>query len=236
MKTLFKLLVLTLFLVITACSPDNISGLWLVEKVTAGEEEVTPVARWMRFNKDGTQQSGNGWKQHSTGSYEFDNNNRTLSIVNTNGYADPNEPFTVQLGEDGMVWTRKEEGQEIEVYLKKVEEIPQAPADKLLGVWDLTQVTDSTADVTNQYDLQNKRYLFIRWDNRFVIQHTPGGRLSGNYHTHGHRQQLQMIYYGTNCQTEQWEYEVNDNELILKSLNPKNKQSRKYQRIDHFPE
>jgi hypothetical protein len=36
-----------------------------------GNNEMTPIARWMRFNKDSTQTSGNGWLQHSEGSWVF---------------------------------------------------------------------------------------------------------------------------------------------------------------------
>ena len=70
------LLILVTFL-LTSCKNEQtqkenaILGLWVVKKVKMGDQEMTPIARWMRFNKDSTQTSGNGWLQHSEGSWVF---------------------------------------------------------------------------------------------------------------------------------------------------------------------
>ena len=45
---------------------------------------MTPNARWMRFNPDFTQESGNGWFQHSLGSWSLNSIKGELSIVNDN--------------------------------------------------------------------------------------------------------------------------------------------------------
>ena len=67
-----NLLVLAFVFLFTSCNNKleekvKIDGLWLVTKVKVGIKERTPISRWMKFNKDSTQTSGNGWLQHSVG-------------------------------------------------------------------------------------------------------------------------------------------------------------------------
>ena len=69
-----KIIKTFIFILIAACllscekeNRNSIHGLWLVEKVEVGENSMTPVARWTKFNADRTQTSGNGWLQHSNG-------------------------------------------------------------------------------------------------------------------------------------------------------------------------
>lgn len=66
LRLFFTLLIL---LSLPACEgKPSIDGLWLVKSVKVGGDEMTPNGRWMRFNTDSTQESGNGWFQHSVGS------------------------------------------------------------------------------------------------------------------------------------------------------------------------
>jgi hypothetical protein len=69
---------------------------------------MTSNARWMRFNADITQQSGNGWFQHSVGRWKLDPDNHDLTIVNTNGLDDLDDPFKVTLSNNEMMWERME--------------------------------------------------------------------------------------------------------------------------------
>lgn len=115
MKCELILLVLLTCLLMVSCEKSNrIEGLWVVEEVAVGEQEMTPNARWMRFNADSTQQSGNGWLQHSYGTWSMNEKTGELSVENVNGLDDPYGAFDVSVGKDTMFWSRQEEGQQVE--------------------------------------------------------------------------------------------------------------------------
>ena len=232
---LCKLLIPGLIL-LSSCTSNIIEGLWVVEEVKVGEEKMTPVARWTRFNKDHSQFSGNGWTQHSIGTWEFDATTKQLRVINTNGYIDPAGPFTVRLEKDRMYWNRTEEGQQVEVTLQRSKEIPASPGDQLLGVWDLERVTESGKDISDIYDPENKRYLFLRWDKLFTIQHSPSGRLTGIYRVHAHRPEIEMIFYQQDKPVEKWKFQVGPDRLELISPDAKHDIKMEYRRINYFPQ
>lgn len=179
---------------------------------------MTPVARWVRFNKDGTQASGNGWFQHSVGTWELNSKNKTLSIINTNGFEDQNSPFYVAIENDQMTWDRIEEGQSVTVSLKKENKLPQSPGDALLGIWSLEKVVEEEKDVTSMHDSREIQSLFFRWDKKFVIRKSPGGTFSGVYNVHGHKNEVELIFYGDDCKREQWAFEFEKEGLTLRSV------------------
>lgn len=224
---------------IISCSSNiksSFTGLWLVEKVEAGGETMTPVARWMRFYDDNTQQSGNGWYQHSVGIYKLDLSRQTLAVTNTNGYMDPYEPFHIDLSGDSMVWTREEEGTEVVITLRKIERIPSSPGDKLLGVWDFESITEGGEDFTSKYDPDKRRYLYLRWDRMFTARNAPGGRKDGIYKIHAHKPEIELVYYSDDCKREYWDFSFSDEMLILKSVNEPIEKIIKFSRINYFPE
>ena len=92
-----------------------IDGLWLIEKVKVGKDEMTPIARWVQFRKDSTQTSGNGWLKHSYGTWSLNKTNH-LKIINTNGLIDNADPFLVNIHENVMTWKRKEDNQNVQVF------------------------------------------------------------------------------------------------------------------------
>ena len=66
-----------------ACeNKTTIEGLWIVKSVRVGEQEMTPNAKWARFNSDLAQESGNGWFQHSYGIWNLDPKTNELSFIN----------------------------------------------------------------------------------------------------------------------------------------------------------
>lgn len=198
-----------------------------------GEDQLTPQGRWVRFKPDFKQESGNGWKQHSVGTYSIENDSK-LRIHNTNGYVDNYPAFDVEIDGNQMTWTREEEGEIVEVDLVRIESLPQREADKLLGVWDLESVTVDGENLIAEKDPESKRYFYLAWDGSFRIQHTPEGRLRGIYHTDGHRPILEMAYYDER-EMQGWEYEVTEDKLQLTSLGTEETEIRIYTRIDHFP-
>jgi|GEM_PF-6410493 len=54
-------------LMFLSCSKEkpNITGMWTIERVTVGVEEMTPLGRWMNLKENGTHQGGNGRYLHS---------------------------------------------------------------------------------------------------------------------------------------------------------------------------
>lgn len=196
---------------------------------------MTPAARWVRFNKNFTQQSGNGWYQHSEGTWEFNSVTKELKINNTNGYVDDYAPFKARVERNVMYWNRIEDGQEVEVLLHRADSIPESHIDKVMGVWDLVKATENSADITAQYDPESKWYIYYRWDRRFIIQNTPKGRLSGIYNVNGHVPAMEMVYDGTDCKRENWKFMVTQDSLILTSVGNDNEIQLVYKRIHYFP-
>jgi len=221
----YVLFVLMLLMTMSCGSNKKLIGLWQIDKVKVGSEEMTPIARWTRFNEDQSQASGNGWMQHSVGTWEYHRNKNELSVVNTNGIKDEFGPFMMRhLDDDQMSWVREEEGQQVEVVLKRITNIPTAPANKLLGVWKL--VSKKGED--------ESAYLFLRWDRIIINREAGKDRKYGMYKTHGHRQQLQIIYYGDPLSEENWDYRLDsDDELMLE--NKGQGTVLRYKRIDFVP-
>lgn len=215
MKYLLKFTLLVLIL--TGCKNESkIDGLWEVTKVEMGENEMTPNARWMRFNSDSTQQSGNGFFQHSYGTWKFDTEKNELSVNNENTLKDRNPPFTVSFEKDKMIWERTEEGAKVSVYLKPISELPKTYGDEVLGVWKLT---DSKGEHPNfRVNYTKSDYLFLRWDRKYVIQ-TDGKKSYGVYSVHGHKPELELIPYGNNIKREFWKIAYKEKAIELTLLN-----------------
>lgn len=226
------LLPLLVLLTMSGCQEKStIEGLWLVKSVTVGEDEMTPNARWMRFNDDGTQQSGNGLFQHSFGTWEMSSNK--LKVNNTNGLADRYEAFNVGFKDNKMTWERTEEGQTVVVNLERTKDLPLTYGDQILGLWKLNEAIGSGSffsETNNSND-----YLFFRWDKRFVIG-TDSGRYSGVYQVNGHRPQVALFTYDKEIERSNWEITYSQDGITLKQLNVDSAVTRSFQRIHAFPE
>ena len=196
---------------------NKIDGLWVVNKVKMGENEMTPIARWMRFNSDSTQVSGNGWLQHSVGTWSYNINTKQLSTKNENGTIDPAEPFVVTFENDKMIWSRIEGGQPLQVILEKIEKIPASSGNKLLGLWKLNSEIEET--------------LFIRWDDTYVKQ-SGSHKEYGVYKIHGHKPELQIVNYGENPEFKYYKFSVKKDKLKL--IKTDTKEELIYSRIHQF--
>ena len=221
--------VLFFILLISSCNKEKIElkidGLWLVKKVEVENSEMTPNARWMHFKSDSTQTSGNGWLQHSLGSWSFNENK--LSITNTNGFNDTNEPFNVVLSHKTMTWSRTEDGQNVKIFLEKINKLPTSEGNKLIGLWEKIPINDSLI-------YQHTSILYLRWDNTYV-EHNEGKRKKyGIYKIHGHKPELQLVNYGDKPEFKFYNFSVNDTLLTLKSL--KGNEEIIYSRIHQFPQ
>ena len=232
MNKIYLIIVIGIAFLFSCKNNPTIEGLWIVKSVTVGEDEMTPNGRWMRFNSDFTQESGNGWLQHSVGKWKLEPGNH-LTIININGLDDLNDPFKVTLSNNEMIWERMEEGQTIIVILERTLQLPSTSGDKLLGLWKLEEAVGNGSYFSNSKVTDD--YLFFRWDKRFVIG-TENGRVNGVYNVHGHKPEVELIPYGTQYQRDFWKIDFDEKSLTLKLLNTDSIVTRKFIRIHNFPQ
>lgn len=233
MKKIYLLLLIAATFLSSCATEPTIEGLWIVESVTVGEEEMTPNARWMRFNSDFTQQSGNGWFQHAVGTWKLDPETNELSVVNSNGLHDLNDPFKLNIDQNTMIWNRIEEGQSIEVKLERATQLPTTYGDELLGLWKLVKAKGIGSYFSESPESDG--YLFFRWDKRFVIG-TENGRINGVYNVHGHKPEVELIPYGDKFKRDFWKIDFDENTITLRLLNSDSIVTRKFTRIHEFPQ
>ena len=232
MKLTNSISLIMILLLFSCTKTKSIEGLWVVESVVVGNKEMTPNARWMRFNSDLTQQSGNGWFQHSIGTWSFETKLKELSIKNTNGLIDKNEPFKVSFENNKMAWKRIEEGQNLVVNLKKTNKLPKTYGDQLLGLWKLKESNGN--GIFFDESIQNNEYLFFRWDKRFLINSSKG-RIRGVYNVHGHKPEIELIPYNDKIKRSFWKVDYNEDRISLNLLNSDSVIVKKFVRIQEFP-
>ncbi len=226
-------LIAILFLISCENKP-TIEGLWMVKSVAVGDEENTPNARWTRFNSDLTQESGNGRFQHSYGTWKLNPKTNELSIENTNGLKDLNEPFVVTLNQDQMTWSRTEEGQQLKVTLVRSSQLPETYGDKIMGLWKLEEAIGNGNYFKQSDATKTNDYLLFRWDKRFVIG-TQEGKINGVYNVHGHKPEVELIPYGDQVKRDFWKIKYDENSITLKLLNTDSLVTRRFKRIHKFP-
>lgn len=231
-----KLLLIMIIIMAMSCSEKpSLEGLWVVESVKVGEDEMTPNAKWMRFNADFTQESGNGWFQHSVGAWEFNPETNALRMKTSNGLHDPNEPFQIVLKENEMRWSRTEEDAQVTVLLKRAKELPKTFGDDLLGLWKLDRAEGKGKYFRASEGITSNEYLFFRWDKRFVIG-SENGRINGVYNVHGHKPEVELIPYGEQFERDFWKIDFQGNSITLKLLNTDSTVTRTFTRIHEFPQ
>lgn len=230
MRRVYLIILLSVIFIVGCNDKNEIEGLWLVKSVVVDGKEITPNARWMRFNSDLTQESGNGWMQHSIGTWKLNSNE--LSIMNINGVDDSNEPFKIEIDNNVMVWNRVEEGAVVKVNLEKGLKLPVTYGDQLLGLWKLDNVEGEGKYFSSIKDSSN--YLFIRWDRRFIIGSNKG-KMHGVYNVHGHKPELELIPYSEKIKRSYWEIKFQEKSILLSLLNSDSLVTRTFKRIHEFP-
>lgn len=214
---------------------QSIVGFWEVERVEMGKKNVTPVAKWTRINADGTFQSGNGWLQNAKGSWNYDVEKNTLSMVDSLDVFDEFGAFRIAFSNERMLWAREEEGMTVKVTLVPIDELPMSPADYLEGIWDLIEITENQTSILSDFDRENKHRLHIRWDRVYVNFSATGQRLRGYWHIHGHRPEITFLPHQETEIPERWKVEVNRETLTMTGLSDSNHSiQRKYQRKNSF--
>jgi hypothetical protein len=199
--------------------PPPVDGFWLVSKVTIGTKEVTPIARWFKLN-EGKQVSGNGWVQHSFGTYKFDKTKSELLFVTTNEPEDEYGAFKVVRTGPLMTWSRKEENDLVVVELKPITDLPMSPADEAKGLWVLNS--------------DQKNFLFIRWDHQYVKQINPHERISGYWFFDELRPEITFL--SENQEDEKWNVVIEGSKMTLKGNSENvNDMVLVYSRATEFP-
>lgn len=188
-----KVIAISMLLTIRSMSFAQVEGFWHVKNVSAGDREVTPVAKWFKINKDHTQQMGNGWLQNGEGTWTFDTETSLFSPINFNDIKDEFGSFRVAFKNERMIWEREEEGMLVKVVLEPITALPKGPADEIKGLWGIVKVLKDGIVITDQYDPDNKRHLFIQWDNRFQDNLGPDGRLVGFWQMNAHKPIISFI-------------------------------------------
>lgn len=218
--------------------PAQLSGLWLVEKVSAGDREMTPIAKWTRINPDGTYESGNGWLQSAQGSWTYDSGKKHFLPTQTDGIDDPYGAFSVSFEDDNMLWKRNEEGMEVTVSWHPIEQPPQAPADKVQGLWDLASATEGGQSILKQLDPQNQKYVFLRWDRIYVERTAAGERGTGFWHMGAHSPKITLLSHSKGQQPESWSVSISEEgQMIWTGASDANSgQTLTYERLNQFPE
>lgn len=198
----------------------GIIGLWEVTEVSYGGNKMTPMARWVRLNSDFSQESGNGWLQHSVGKWTLDPTTNLLHIENTNGLEDK-IPFKVSVNGENMRWERLEEGEELLVTLKRITKLPTSEANKLFGLWKFHTIKMDNKEVSDSLNPSSKAMLFLRWDHNYELRNYPKGEKYGIFKTHGHRQRMQMVmdYNTEHPKIEFYNYTFKEDTLSLESTN-----------------
>jgi hypothetical protein len=215
--------------------PPLVDGFWLVTKFTVGARELTPVARWFKLT-EGKQVSGNGWTQHSFGTYKFDKQKSELIFITTNEPEDEFGAFKVVRKGPQMTWTRKEEGETVVVELKPITELPMSPADEAKGLWVLNSAVDRELDVTKTYDPDHKHFLFIRWDRQYVRQINAHERISGYWFFNPQLPLITLISENREQQDEVWSVTIEGSKMTLKGSSDKVKEmTLVYTRATEFP-
>lgn len=233
-----KFLIMLVFATILSCKKElpeyQINGLWLVKKVTMGNEEmITPALNWMQFNTDSTHAFGNGWLQNSFGSWTFQKKSKILTIKNDIGFSDYTNPMKIALSEKNMTCKLKVDEMEITVFFERIDKLPTSEANKLYGLWKIDSTFINSKDVSDSLNPDKKAMLFLRWDNNFEIRNYPEGEKYGIFKTQAFRQQLEMVNYSRRSPKFQfYDFIVDDEKLQLKSKDEKT--VLKLSRIDQF--
>ena len=225
-----------LFMSFSVCAQkERIIGFWEIQKVEVGDKNMTPVAKWTKINTDGSFQSGNGWLQNAQGSWNYDAEKKTYSAIDALGIKDDFGGFVVSFDKEKMIWEREEEGMSVKVTLSPITAMPMAPADYLVGIWDLVEITENEHSIINDFDGKGKHKLFIRWDRIFINFSPEGERLTGYWHINGHKPEITLLPHQADKKPESWEVTVNEKTLYMKGISDDNQMiQRKYVRRNTF--
>lgn len=225
-----------LFLTFTSSSQCQVEGLWEITDVKVGSESMTPTAKWTRINPDGTYESGNGWLKNSEGKWQFDEHKKLFSPQETNGLDEDFGPFSVNFLKNLMIWERVENSDSVQVKLKRISELPMAPADMIVGLWSTAKFWNSEIDSTIYFNPEEAVSFLMRWDRIYIEIGSKGERSTGYWHMNGHRPHLTLIPHNNEKELETWDVWFNDSLMIWNGISDSNREDLiEFVRLDKFP-
>lgn len=213
MKTQF-VFILLIFTLLTSAKAQSPIGFWTVDQVKVGDRNLTPVAKWFKYEEDNSYTAGNGWTQNDKGTWSYDENSNEFEPVSQNN-TDEYGPFNVQFLEEKMIWKRMEEGMNVEVTLSKITEMPRAPKDSIVGNWDLTAAIIRDVDITSSYDPKNIVSMVISWTSNFNRTNLDSTTSSGYWYMNAHRPELHLINYNRDKEVEVFMVSFKDDLLFM---------------------
>lgn len=222
------------FIVFFFCSfsmEAQIEGLWVVKQVNVGKKQMTPVAKWFNLKEDGTQVSGNGWLQHTYGTWLYDRKDATLILRSVNDMDDGFGAFHVVYNDSTMLWERVEDGQTVIVKSVRADVLPRGPVDKIKGVWILESLFNNGVDVSNEVNASKLAYLFMRWDRIFIEGEGEEILRSGIWVIDGHKPIVTFISDIETEAHEKWSVEFQENGLVLTGLSDHNRMLKRVYRL-----
>ena len=184
-------------------SQAQIIGLWHVESVIVGAEEMTPQAKWFDLREDSTVMGGNGNIINIMGTWSYRND--TLIFADEYGENDPFGGFDALVKKDKMIWNRREEGQSVTVNLTRVFDYPKALWDLASGGWRPANPEDETT-------------IWMGWDRQYRIN-SNRSRKRGIWHIGAHNNELKLV--GENGVIETWEVDFPTDSTMVWSDNLK---------------
>lgn len=201
----------------------QVVGLWLVEELWVGEEDLTPIAKWTRINADGSFQSGNGWLQNSAGTWTFNEKEMLFSTQVTLSFGEENPPFFVSFKDENMIWHREEAGRRVEIVWSAIKELPMSPADQCVGLWQPVESDEIEA-------------IHLRWD-RVYREYTESGRSSGYWYMNAYKPEIILFTQNDNKVALSWHVTFENGEMIWKGSGHLNKDYIiRFRRLNKFPQ
>ena len=234
----FALTHFVLFLIIIISSPLTVNaqllGLWEVKSVFVGEVVRTPEAKWVNFVNQKIVKSGNGWLQHTINEYTFEEDSAKL-VINKN---DEFGAFDISIQNDSMTWIRWENGLRVEVILARIDEIPKAVWDRVVGLWKVDKILENEKDFSEALNPQNNQYIFLTWARNYVHQNTLQGRKTGYWYIHPHRHQIDLLSETNVEDNSQWNIEFDGDNMIWTGTEKFGNAGRvmTFTPLDRFPE
>jgi hypothetical protein len=195
-------------------TPDLI-GLWKVDQVTVGNENVTPTAKWFLFEADGTMTSGNGRVQNSLGSWAY-YEAQLIILQNTPQQTDEFGAFQVAFEGENMIWQRMEEGTKVVVTLSSTNEKPLAPWDEIVGRWKIKEqeINSTNNDIPPSSNFESWDSISLMWDRVYRKFGEDNQQIeSGIWHIGGHSNEVWLINNDGNTK-DKWQLTFENNEMI----------------------
>ncbi len=197
-------------------SSAQIQGLWGVDKVAVGEQEMTPTAKWFELKETGRCLGGSGGIINSRTSYDWDETTLELTFTDDISGVDEFGAFTVEYSNSGMIWQREENGQLVSVYLSRIVERPLAAWDKIAGMWTL-DLEDLPGEEQSALPFEN---LFFRWDHIVIVNRRIEGKDAqrGIWQIDGHRSSLWLVFDDSDhgLGNSHWDITFENGKLLLK--------------------